>query len=163
MFTRYWTILPFSTTTFYSWIQAPVTFFRVLLARLIPRCRPSSKLLDEDDVISVTRATDMRSFLSTLGGFRSSLLNETLGLPFRSEAAQPILKHETVFLKCTADKRDQVATRNLGGIRRPGRSPKGLGDSDRVLRIRHSHSSTTNRDDAPAINRGYPISRSFVT
>ena len=59
MFTRYSEILPFLTTTFCSWIQAPSTFFSVLTLRAIPACRASSKLVGDDAVISVTRATAM--------------------------------------------------------------------------------------------------------
>lgn len=46
-------------SSFWSWIQAPVTFSRVLLARLIPSLMASSKLMVEDDEISAIFATDM--------------------------------------------------------------------------------------------------------
>src|SRR5262245_30556710 len=59
MLTRYSTILPFSTSTFISWIQAPETLRSVSLARVMPDRRASSKPVFEAAVISVTRATDM--------------------------------------------------------------------------------------------------------
>jgi len=42
-----------------SCTQALVTFFNVLEARFTPTSTASSKLLEEDEMISVTLATDM--------------------------------------------------------------------------------------------------------
>src|SRR6188474_485112 len=49
---------PSLTSTLCSFTQAEVTLRRVLLARLTPTRRASSKLLSERALISVTRATD---------------------------------------------------------------------------------------------------------
>ena len=57
MITRYSVILPLSTLTFWAAIHAPLTFWRVLSARSIPLTTASSKLVAEDEMISVTLAT----------------------------------------------------------------------------------------------------------
>ena len=58
---RYSLILPSSTTTLWSLTQAPVIFFNVLLALLMPSAVATSKPLFEEEIISVTRATAMLS------------------------------------------------------------------------------------------------------
>jgi hypothetical protein len=57
--TRYSVILPFSTITFRSLTQALRTFSGVSPALLIPLLTASSKLSDDDAMISVTLVTNM--------------------------------------------------------------------------------------------------------
>src|SRR5688500_17399000 len=57
--TRYSVTFPFSMTTCWLLIQAPLTFRSVLSARAMPDLIASSKLLVDDDWISVIFATAM--------------------------------------------------------------------------------------------------------
>src|SRR5271168_2356703 len=59
-------------TTSWLAIQAPATFFRVRVARFTPLSRASSKLFLEEEMISVTRATD--DMFGSLSPVISSLL-----------------------------------------------------------------------------------------
>jgi hypothetical protein len=78
MFTRYWTTLPFSTTTFCSWIQAPVTFFRVLLAQLYSKVQSIFEALGRGCCDFGNSCDGHGPLLSALDAFRSSLLTALL-------------------------------------------------------------------------------------
>jgi hypothetical protein len=77
MFTRYSVIFPRSIFSFYSWIQAFLMLSSVLSARAIPIRTASSKLLVDEDVISVTFATAIVSTLLFVVRRQSPLLLET--------------------------------------------------------------------------------------
>src|SRR6056297_3753252 len=59
MMTRNSVISPPSTAHSCSLIQTPLMFFRVLMARCRPLLIASSKLVEDDALISVTFATDI--------------------------------------------------------------------------------------------------------
>src|SRR5690349_1336843 len=106
MLTRYSVIFPPSIRSFCSWIQAPFTFWSVLFARSMPIRVASSKLLADEAVISVTRATAMEWLLLTqgrgccIGGDRESIA-PTLG-PRREPAAISVglRKHVYAAVAC---------------------------------------------------------------
>src|ERR1700694_1794123 len=81
MFTRYSVIFPRSTFTFCSWIQALLMFSSVFSARATPMRTASSKLLVDEDVISVTFATAIVSTLPFVVRRRFPFRLQTLRRP----------------------------------------------------------------------------------